>query len=805
MVAAKNPSRIKTVVNATRNSLNFRSIQQKLGVYAFILSLLAISGVSYISYYVVRKQVRLDREQLAEVQAQQISKDLEDELNDIVEDLLLWSDTRYIRTSLKEGLGEQANTFFDKIIRQRKKYDLLFTIDLEGRIGAINRIGNNLIGESYTDLLSNLPDSWLQDMVGSSSPYVIGWGKLPGVNVLYKRNANSIPIEEQCQLYQFALAVAVRDEKTEESLGVIAAILNWSHFQSVLNSAQTRFEDLGIPTGYAFLLDKDADKIIGHKYRVQYGTRITVDHDGLDGLHEKAKNNPRGIIPYEWIEGGKIAWLEIVDPQELQSQVDWRLGVGINDEDIYAPVDKLKRWFYLISLIVAIMVAGISVLFGRAVSVSLREFTQLARDASRGRFIRAVKTRSYDELGDLAQAFNEMLVSFRAQMPFVSIPNPYVVGTPIRTSNMFYGRQEDLSWISDRLERAGNIMILLYGARRVGKTSLLHQIYGERVSAKILPFFFDTQQLIPEIAQDGDFYHVLTRDMLSQIPDKLPGSKAPFIAADRFTPQTFRNLLEFLQAAEPEKQPVLLFDEMENLEYKLARGDLSSDILLFLAGLLDSNLRVSFVATGSDRLEARRLPDWNILVPKTISRKIGLLAREDALRLIEEPAQGYFVYDEGIPDRILRMTAGHPYYTQVICQTQIDYLNQKHEFSVGDEQLTKVVQMVLNNPPPPLHHVWESFSIPEKIAATIAANELDNETDYIGVEEMLIVVPGELRDLSGNRMSFLGAVESLVHQDWVERSEQGEYRFRIDLLRLWIRREHTIWHLADEFQQGNDQ
>jgi hypothetical protein len=406
-------------------------------------------------------------------------------------------------------------------------------------------------------------------------------------------------------------------------------------------------------------------------------------------------------------------------------------------------------------------------------------------------------------LGNLARAFNEMLVSFRSQMPYVSIPNPYVVGTPIRSSNMFYGRQEDLNWVGDRLGRAGNIMILLYGARRVGKTSLLHQIYGGRVSARILPFFFDTQQLIPEIAQDSDFYHVLTRDMLSQIPDKLPGSKAPFIAAERFTPQTFRNLLEFLQDAEPEKQPVLLFDEMENLEYKLARGDLTSDVLLFLAALLDSNLRVSFVATGSDRLETSRLPDWNILVPKTISRKIGLLAQEDALRLIEEPARGYFTYNEGIPDRILRMTAGHPYYTQVICQTQIDFLNQKREFAVGAEQLVKVVQIVLNNPPPPLNHVWESFSIPEKIAATITANELDSEVDYLGVEEMLAALPEELSPHAGNRVNLISAVENLVHEDWVERSEEGKYRFRVDLLRLWIRREHTIWHLADELQQGN--
>ena len=73
------------------------------------------------------------------------------------------------------------------------------------------------------------------------------------------------------------------------------------------------------------------------------------------------------------------------------------------------------------------------------------------------------------------------------------------------------------------------------------------------------------------------------------------------------------------------------------------------------------------------------------------------------------------------------------------------------------------------------------------------------------MEEILEAVPDELRDTSDNPVNLLSAVESLVHADWVERSEQGKYRFRVDLLRMWIRREHTIWHLADELQRGIDQ
>ncbi len=154
---------MKAAVNAARHSLRFRSFQQKLGIYAFILSLLAVYGVSFFSYWVARNQVRRDREQLAEVQVQQISDDLAKELDNIAEDLLLWRDIGYIRISLKQHRVEQASAFFDNIIRQRRNYDLVFTLDLEGRIGAINGIGKNMTGEPYSNLLGNLSDSWLQD------------------------------------------------------------------------------------------------------------------------------------------------------------------------------------------------------------------------------------------------------------------------------------------------------------------------------------------------------------------------------------------------------------------------------------------------------------------------------------------------------------------------------------------------------------------------------------------------------------------------------------------------------------------
>ena len=90
----------------------------------------------------------------------------------------------------------------------------------------------------------------------------------------------------------------------------------------------------------------------------------------------------------------------------------------------------------------------------------------------------------------------------------------------------------------------------------------------------------------------------------------------------------------------------------------------------------------------------------------------------------------------------------------------------------------------------------------EKIAVAAAASVLENENDYIGAASILEAVPAELRDLSGNDVNLRSALDILSLNDWIERSEDSEYRFRIDLLRLWIRQEHTVWHLVDELRRS---
>jgi hypothetical protein len=132
----------------------------------------------------------------------------------------------------------------------------------------------------------------------------------------------------------------------------------------------------------------------------------------------------------------------------------------------------------------------------------------------------------------------------------------------------------------------------------------------------------------------------------------------------------------------------------------------------------------------------------------------------------------------------------------------VDYLNEKREFAVALPQLSEIVGLVLNNPPPPLNHLWENLSLPEKTGVAGLAHVLTGEDQYASIETVIENMPAELRAEAGDPVTFRSALDHLGREDWLERNDRGAYRFRLDLLRLWIGREHSVWQVADELQRS---
>lgn len=72
--------------------------------------------------------------------------------------------------------------------------------------------------------------------------------------------------------------------------------------------------------------------------------------------------------------------------------------------------------------------------------------------------------------------------------------NPYIVGNPIKDQSVFFGRQDVFRDVTQVLRQPGSNAIVLYGQRRIGKTSVLLQLEKQLAkSGEFTPVYFDLQ------------------------------------------------------------------------------------------------------------------------------------------------------------------------------------------------------------------------------------------------------------------------------------------------------------------------
>ena len=77
---------------------------------------------------------------------------------------------------------------------------------------------------------------------------------------------------------------------------------------------------------------------------------------------------------------------------------------------------------------------------------------------------------------------------------FTRNKSPYATGTPTQNSRMFYGREVALNYLQDNLTRdTAQTVLVLYGQRRSGKTTLLYQLANSSYLSGHLPVMLDLQ------------------------------------------------------------------------------------------------------------------------------------------------------------------------------------------------------------------------------------------------------------------------------------------------------------------------
>ena len=408
--------------------MDLRSLKYKLVLFLLPLCLLPLLGVSTFSYFQAKDRITEDRIVLY---LEQIASDIADTIQlsllEKKEELISMSLFGEFRHFLLGRSRTPPRLLLDQLVLVHEVYDLLILFDVGGRIVLTSHIDRNYVEERELEaqllqqirgrnLVDYTPDSrWLRQVRSGRFAY-LGWHRSPLVELLYGYGDKDL-----AKQYSIGFSQPVLDDEGI-MIGGILALMNWEYIQEILDKVEEDLEQQSLRTGYAFLFGNDTNTVIGHKYRLNrnyvqeisdlavprnnYGTRLVEDHN-LEDLREAVV---QGVTHYRYqypVGTTKISGLAPVDHEFFH----WTCGVGIDDEDIFAPVQELRQVLVWATLLLGVLVVGLTYSVARQITVPLNRLTRGARVISGGDFSQRVEVRSQDEIGGLARTFNEMAQS----------------------------------------------------------------------------------------------------------------------------------------------------------------------------------------------------------------------------------------------------------------------------------------------------------------------------------------------------------------------------------------------------------
>ncbi|MCX7680913.1 MAG: tetratricopeptide repeat protein [Anaerolineae bacterium] len=378
--------------------------------------------------------------------------------------------------------------------------------------------------------------------------------------------------------------------------------------------------------------------------------------------------------------------------------------------------------------------------------------------------------------------------------------NPYVAGPPVGGRG-FFGRREVLEWIAQRLSNPLTRSLVLFGQRRIGKTSVLLQLYRLLPPELFLPVYFDLHdqaerplgEVLAEIASA-----VAERAGLA-LPD-------PTLFDDRglFFSRTF--LPAVYEALGESRRLVFLFDEFgipgAVNEKELPPTSAWHSLFRFARRLMTQDPRPAFVFTLGRRVEDVNV-DFTAMFKASAVKEIWVLERESAEALVRQAELGHTLqFTDQAVARVLSFTAGHPYFTQLLCWhlwEQAYASNPVRIPRIGVEEVEAAAATLVDTAEQPFTWLWEGLSLAERIYA-IGLAGLAGEGEVVAEERVLQTLADHAARLCTREVE-LRAPRDLVRRRVLELVEEGEHRFTLELLRRWVRRRYTLDDAKEELDR----
>ena len=371
--------------------------------------------------------------------------------------------------------------------------------------------------------------------------------------------------------------------------------------------------------------------------------------------------------------------------------------------------------------------------------------------------------------------------------------NPYIAGNPLKDSSVFFGRDDVVREVMQMLSHPDENAIVLFGQRRIGKTTILLQIDRQlSEEKKFTPVYFDLQDRASSTLSDVLFK--LAQVISHRLEQPLP-------SIDKFDENGDYFINEFLPETIKFSAPgglVLLFDEFDVMDSP-ENNHAGQAFFPYLRSFITSLDRVKFVFVIGRRPE--ELSTDTLSTFKGIrATKVSLLSRNATELVIRQSEKKESLYwsSEAV-EQVWKWTQGHTYFTQLICSVTWEHLQEKSPGNgvptVNPSDVDAAVHDALKQGANAFHWIWGGLPPAERVVMAAMADAKGNVISQDGIEEIL--------NQSGVRLIVRELkIAPMTLIDWgLLQSVENDYRFSVPLMREWVRSNRPLIRVKEELDR----
>ncbi|MGH8547796.1 MAG: AAA family ATPase [Methylococcales bacterium] len=311
--------------------------------------------------------------------------------------------------------------------------------------------------------------------------------------------------------------------------------------------------------------------------------------------------------------------------------------------------------------------------------------------------------------------------------------------------------------------------LLLYGRRRMGKSTLLHNLQ---------PFLPASIRVASVSMQDPRASTSLT-SWIQWIAKAAIGPESP-VPED--LSGFFDALTRFNQGLDAQAQRVIIaVDEYENIDSKLGEGIFPNDLLDTLRESIQRHRRIVWLFSGSHALAELQHAEWSSYFVSLRTVELGPFSEAETRLLLTEPLHHSMLWPQGDParphfdaafwgeggiERIHAEAAGWPHLVQLIAERAVYLVNRRGQRACNPAILEEAIATAVVSGDAVLRQLVRDDC------------RLDGEWDYLkAFRTRDTQVPPEDEAL----------YQSLRRRLMVANDGGGQWRMRVPLMRRWLR------------------